>query len=146
MKYLKKVLPFVIVVVVIASIYSFFHISGSEIRNIKRLPDNCSVEVSIRSDKNDDVIKYDLSADQIETLKNLLMDNSYTRRLSNTIIGVLPDKRYTIFVNWHDSITKPIHITIMGNEYISILGQFGSHYHKINNVNFEKELIDILNN
>lgn len=146
MKYLKKVLPFVIVVVVIASIYSFFHISGSEIRNIKRLPDNCSVEVSIRSDKNDDIIKYDLSADQIETLKNLLMDNSYTRRLSNTIIGVLPDKRYTIFVNWHDSITKPIHITIMGNEYISILGQFGSHYHKINNVNFEKELIDILNN
>lgn len=145
MIFLKKVLPFVIFVVVIASIYSFFHISGSEIRNIKRLPDNCYVEFSIKSNKNDDVIKYDLSVNQIESLKNLLMDNSYTRRLSNTIIGMLPDKRYTIIVNWHDSYTKPIHITIIGNEYISISGQFGSRYHKINNVNFEKELIDILN-
>lgn len=146
MKHLKRVLPFIIVAVVIVSVYSFFHISGTEIKNIKKLPNNCSVEVSIRSDKSEEVLEYTLNHNQKEAIKNLLMTNSYTRRLSNTIIGVLPDKTYIIFVHWIDSFTKPIYIRIMGNEYISISGQFGSHYHKINNANFEKELIDILNN
>ena len=146
MKYFKKVLPLLVVAVVAALVYSFFHIDGTEIRNIKRLPDNCSVEVTVRNNKNDDVIEYNLTYTQKEAIKKLLTDNSYTRRMSKTIIGMLPDNRYTIFVNWADSFTKPVHITVLGNEYISVMGQFGSNYHKINNDNFEKQLLDILNN
>ena len=47
MKVLKKILPIVIIVVVAGLVYSFFHIDGREIKNIKKLSSDCRVSVVV---------------------------------------------------------------------------------------------------
>ena len=151
MKVFKKILPFIIIVLAVVVIYSFFHIDGREIKNIKKLSSDCRVSVIV-----DDTYghgnrqEYELNAKQIEGLKNLLMNNSYTRRLSSTIIGQLPEKDYQILADW-DKDGMPqmlLYIKIYGNEYINFSEQFNyfrhNIYHKIKNPDFEKELISIL--
>ena len=151
MKVFKKILPFIIIVLAVVVIYSFLHIDGREIKNIKKLSSDCRVSVIV-----DDTYghgnrqEYELNAKQIEGLKNLLMNNSYTRRLSSTIIGQLPEKDYQILADW-DKDGMPqmlLYIKIYGNEYINFSEQFNyfrhNIYHKIKNPDFEKELISIL--
>ena len=144
MKIAKKLLPIIIILVIIALTYSFFHIGGREIKFIDKLLEAKTVTVIVMNEENNEKIEYDLNAEQIQHLKKLIEENSYTRRISSTIIGVLPDKRYTIFANWDDNGQKHLHISLLGGEYIQILGEYGSHYHKIKNSDFEKELLSIL--
>lgn len=144
MKKIKKILPIIIILVIIALIYSFFHISGWEIKNLRSLSGAESVTLTVYDDSNGENVEYELSKSQIEKLQTLLKENSYTRRISNTIIGVLPDKRYYILANWNDNGQKLLHISMIGGEYINIARQFGDRYHKIKNPDFEKELIAII--
>ncbi len=144
MKTTKKLLLVIIILSVIVLTYSFFHIDGREIKFVDKLLEAKTVTVIVMNEKNDEKVEYDMNREQIDNLKKLIEENSYTRRISSTIIGVLPDKRYTIFANWDDNGQKHLHISLLGGEYIQILGEFGSHYHKIKNSNFEKELISII--
>lgn len=151
MKIFKIILTIVIIVVVVGLVYSFFHIDGREIKNIKKLSPDCRVSVVVSDTYgNENRQEYELNANQIEGLKNLLMNNSYERRLSSTIIGQLSEKDYTIFADWDDE-GKPqvlLYIKIIGNEYINFSQQFNlfkhNIYHKIKNPEFEKKLISIL--
>ena len=151
MKILKKILPFLIIALIVGLIYSFFHIDGREIENIKKLSSDCRVSVIAgETYGNDNTQEYELNDKQIEALKNLLMNNSYKRRLSSTIIGQLPEKDYTILADWDkDGTTQMLlYIRIIGNKYINFSQQFNffknNVYHKIENPDFEKELISIL--
>ena len=78
------------------------------------------------------------------------MNNSYKRRLSSTIIGQLPEKDYQILADWDKDGTPQmlLYIKIIGNEYINFSEQFNIFrhmiYHEIQNPDFEKELISIL--
>ena len=78
------------------------------------------------------------------------MNNSYKRRLSSTIIGHLPEKEYQILADWDKNGTPQmlLYIKIIGNEYINFSEQFNIFrhriYHEIQNPDFEKELISIL--
>lgn len=144
MKTIKKISPIIITLLIIGLIYSFFHISGWEIKNLKSLSEAESVTVIVRDDNTGESVEYELSKSQIEKFQVLLKENSYTRRISNTIIGVLPDKRYYILANWNDNGQKLLHISMIGGEYINIARQFGDRYHKIKNPDFEKELIAII--
>ena len=151
MKIFKKILPIVIIVVVAGLIYSFFHIDGREIKNIKKLSPDCRVSVIVNDTYgHENRQEYALNAEQIEDLKNLLMNNSYKRRLSSTIIGQLPEKDYSILADWDNDGTPQVllYIKIIGNEYITFSQQFNffkhNIYHKIKNLDFEKELISIL--
>ncbi len=151
MRKLKKVLPFLIIVLMVGLVYSFFNIDGREIKNIKKLSSDCRVSVIVNDTYgHDNSQEYELDAEQIEKLKNLLMNNSYKRRLSSTIIGQLPEKDYQILADW-DKDGMPqmlLYIKIKGNEYINFSEQFNffkyNIYHKIKNPAFEKELISIL--
>ena len=125
-------------------VYSFFHISGWEIKNINKLSDAGYVTVVVRNESNDEKREYTLNAEQTKLLQNLLKENSYTRRLTSTIIGVLPEKEYTILADWNDKGKTNLYIKILGNEYISFFDYLGTNYHKIKNSDFEKELISIL--
>ena len=90
MKIFKRILPIVIIVVVVGLVYSFFHIDGREIKNIKKLSSDCKVSVVVSDTYgNENRQEYELTGKQIEGLKNLLMNNSYKRRSSSTI------KKYT---------------------------------------------------
>ena len=54
MKIFKRILPIVIIVVVVGMVYSFFHISGWEIKNINKLSDAGYVTVVVRNESNDE--------------------------------------------------------------------------------------------
>ncbi len=144
MKIAKKLLPFVVVLALVAFAYSFFHIDGREIKLANKLAEAKSVTIIVMNTQNNENVEYDLNKEQIEKIKTIILENSYTRRISKTIIGELPDKRYTIFATWDDAAERPLHISLLGGEYIHVLGDFGSRYHKIKNTDFEKELISIL--
>lgn len=145
MKTLKIFLPIIIILVIIAFGYSFIHIDGQEIEFIDKLLEAKNVTVIVMNEKNDDPkVEYDLNIEQIKNLKKLIEENTYTRRISSTIVGALPDKRYTIFEKWDDKGQKHLQISLLGGEYIQILGEYEDNYHKIKNSNFEKELISIL--
>ena len=151
MKRFKMVLPLLIIILIVGLIYSFFHIDGREIKNIKKLSSDCRVSVIVNNTYgHDNRQEYELNAKQIEGLKNLLMNNSYKRRLSSTIIGQLPEKDYQILADWDKDGTPQVllYIKIIGNEYITFSQQFNffkhNIYHKIKNPDFEKELISIL--
>ena len=103
MKIFKRILPIVIIVVVVGMVYSFFHISGWEIKNINKLSNAGYVTVVVRNESNDEKREYTLNAEQTKLLQNLLKENSYTRRLTSTIIGVLPENEYTILADWNDN-------------------------------------------
>ena len=55
MKIFKRILPIVIIVVVVGMVYSFFHISGWEIKNINKLSDAGYVTVVVRNESNDEM-------------------------------------------------------------------------------------------
>ena len=151
MKKLKKILPFLIIAATVGLVYSFFNIDGREIKNIKKLSSDCRVSVTINDTYgHNNMQEYELNAEQTEALKMLLMNNSYKRRLSSTIIGQLPEKSYTILAD-RDKDGMPqmlAYIKIIGNEYINFSQQFNffkyNIYHEIKNPDFEKELISIL--
>lgn len=140
MRIIKKLLPVIVILAAIIFTYSFFHIDGREIKFLDKLPEAETVHVIIMNDGSNEEAEFDLSRKQIEKLKNLIEQNSYTRRISSTIIGVLPEKRYTFLANWDDNGQKHLYISLLGGEYINVLGEFGGHYHKIKNPDFEKEL------
>ena len=144
MKTLKKFLPIVIIVAIVSFVYSFFHIGGREIKFVDKLLEAKTVTVIVMNEENNEKAEYDLSAAQIKKLKTLIEENSYTRRISSTIVGVLPDTRYTIFANWDDNGQKHLHISLLGGEYIQVLGEYASRYHKIKNPDFEKELRNVI--
>lgn len=145
MRKIKKILPVFMAIIIITLIYSFFNISGREIKFVNKLSDARSVTVVVYNDENVENPQYDLNKNQIKLLQKLIEENAYTRRLSSTIVGVLPDNRYTVFANWNDGGQKHLHISLLGGEYIQILGEYGNHYHKIKNPYFEKRLVSILN-
>lgn len=140
---MKKLVPVMVAAALFGCVYSFFHISGWEIKNINRLSPECSVTVTVWDRQTDTSAAYTLDAMQTERLKNLLKENSYTRRLSSTIIGVLPDKKYTIVADWRDNGNTHLYIQILGSEYIAF-EQFGGNFQKIKNPSFETELASIL--
>ena len=151
MKIFKKLLPVITIVLIVGLIYSFFSIDGREIKNIEKLSSDCRVSVVVNDTYgHENRQEYELNGKQIEALKKLLMNNSYKRRLSSTIIGQLPKKDYTILADWDDDGTPQmlLYIKIIGNEYINFSQQFNffkhNIYHKIKNPDFEKELIYVL--
>ena len=150
MKIFKTLLPIITIVLIVGVIYSFFSIDGREIKNIDKLSSDCRVSVLFNDKYGDENRQeYELNSKQIEALKNLLMNNTYKRRLSSTIIGQLPEKNYTILADWDDGTPQMLlYIKIIGNEYINFSQQFNffkhNIYHKIKNPDFEKELIYVL--
>ncbi len=143
MKFLRKILPAIVVFLIIFLVFSFFHIDGREIRNINKLDESWDVSVYVNS-KNEETREYQLSGEQIIQLRELLRQNHYTRRLSNTIIGALPDTNYSILADLDNNSKTLISIRMIGGEYISFARQFGGHYHKIKNPEFEQKLVEIL--
>ena len=141
---MKILLPVIIILVIFVSAYYFFDISGQEIKLADKLPEAKTVTVIAMNEENGEKVEYDLDKEQIVQLEKLLEENSYTRRISSTIVGNLPEKRYTIFASWDDDSQKHLQISLLGGKYIQILGEYGNHYHGIRNSDFEKEFISII--
>ena len=144
MKISKILLPIIIILVIVLFSYSFFHNGGDKIKFTDKLSEAKTVTVMVVNEENSEQVQYVLNREQIELLKKLIEENSYIRRMSSTIVGELPKKRYTIFASWDDDSQKHLQISLLGGEYIQILGEYESCYHKIKNPDFEKTLISVL--
>lgn len=75
-------------------------------------------------------------------LKSLVLESSFTRVLSSTVLFQDQDK-YLILVdfnNHQDFLT----IDIIGNEFISIPDQFDGKHLKVNNQNWKKSIEEII--
>ena len=145
MKKIRRLILFLIVIICIISLYSFFYVSGSDIKNIKKLSEKCVVTVIISNDNVDKEQEYILNAEQKEELKQLLLNTKYTRRMSNTIIGVLPENSYTVLADWNDNGKTRLYAKILGGEYIQFSRKKGiSNFMKINENEFEMQLKEII--
>ena len=139
---MKKILTIIVIIVAIILVYSYMNIGGWAIKNINKLTEASHITVVVRTEENE--IEHELNAEQTKQLQTLLKENSYKRRFSSTIIGVLPENEYTILADWNDSGKTNLYIKILGGEYISFFDHLGTKYHKIKNPDFEKELIKII--
>lgn len=140
MKIIRKILPIIIAVLVAFGIYDFFHITGSEIKNVNKLTEAQHVDVG----KDSLSFVNNLNEEQVKALKELLLETTFTRRLSRTIIGPLPESRYSILADWGDGGKTHLYIHLIGGEYAQVGGQFGDVFLKIKNPEFEYKLIEIM--
>lgn len=139
---MKKIISLIIAIAVIVVIHLYMNIGGWAIKNINKLTDASYITVVVRDEQNK--AEYELTSEQARLLQTLLKENSYKRRFSSTIIGVLPENEYTILADWNDDGKTNLYIKILGGEYISFFDNLGNKYHKIKNPDFEKELLNIL--
>ena len=139
---MKKIISLIIAIAVIVVIHFYMNIGGWAIKNINKLTDASYITVVVRDEQNK--AEYELTSEQARLLQALLKENSYKRRFSSTVIGVLPENEYTILADWNDDGKTNLYIKILGGEYISFYDHLGNKYHKIKNPDFKKELLNIL--
>lgn len=137
------IIAVIIVMVCAISIFCYFHVAGRQIDNIKSISDACTVMIikyqHMEYDKRNE---YVLDAGQIDQLKELIIESSFTRELSNMITLNNRDI-YDIqidFNNYEDFIS----IHCIGNEYITVTNQFNGMFLKINNRNWKATLEKII--
>lgn len=140
MKIIKKLFAIVIVILLAFGVYDFFHVAGSEIKNVKILAE---AEYVIAGDASLSFVNY-LNEEQVKELKELLLNTEFTRKIRKTIIGPLPESRYSILADWGDGGKTNLYINLIGGEYAQVQGQFGEVFIKIKNENFETELKEII--
>lgn len=137
---MKKLLWIIIAIVLVFGIYDFFHISGSEIKNVNKLTEAHYVDVG----RDSYSFVHNLNEEQVKALKELLLETTFTRKIRRTIIGPLLESRYSILADWNDNGKTNLYIHLLGGEYAQVGGQFGDAFLKINNENFEDELKEII--
>ena len=143
MKYMRKYWGFLIVAVLGLMLYSYFHVSGKEIDHITDISDSCTLTVEKYYHlEHINRTEYTLNAEQINQMKDLILNSDFTRVLASWV--QFQDKdMYDIFINFHDG-QRYISIHCIGNEYISITDQFGGKHLKIKNPHWKEALEAIL--
>lgn len=124
-------------------LYRFSHVSGREIGSVMDISDACAVTISQYElgewDKRTD---YVLDAGQIQRLKTLLLESSFTRDLAATV-WFHDRSQYDIRIEF-DSGADPLLIHCIGNEYIQVTNQFDGKHLSINNKDWKATLDGIL--
>lgn len=131
------------VIICVISMYSFFHVAGQEINGVKNISDTCTVTIiRYQHMEYDERNEYVLDAGQIEQLKKLILESSFTRDLSYVVTFNDRDM-YDIQIDFNDH-QNFISIHCIGNEYISVINQFNGKHLRINNPNWKESLEEII--
>ena len=150
----KKLCIIAVTAAFVFAFFSWFHVSGKEIRYVKDISADCTVTVTVFGKTPTTGIgtggwkereTYTLTAGQTEELKQLLLSTTFRRNPADTILWESDkDKmRYDIFVDFGDG-QRTISIHGAGNHHLSISGQFSDHFLMIRNDNWEETLCGIL--
>ena len=143
MKKKQIVIAMIIVMVCVIPIFSYFHVAGRRIDNIKNVSDACTVMIiKYQHMEYDKRSEYVLDAGQIDQLKELIIESSFTRDLSNMIMFHDHDI-YDIQIDFNNH-RDFISIHCIGNEYISVTNQFNDKFLKVNNRNWKATLEKII--
>lgn len=150
----KKWLAVAVAVALVFMMFSWFHVSGREIRYVEDISDDCTVTVTVFGKAPTTGIDtggwqkaetYILTAEQTEGLKQLLLSTTFRRNPADTLVWQSDKKelRYDIFVDFGDG-QRVISIHAAGNHHISITDQFGGNFLMIRNDRWEETLLTIL--
>ncbi|HEY8421847.1 MAG TPA: hypothetical protein VIL05_08940 [Thermoclostridium sp.] len=141
MKSRGKIIIAVISIAIIGVLtYSWFNVRGDEIKGVSQISSDCTVTIKVG---DEDEKEYILTGDQIEMLRTLILESTFTKSLSYIVTYPAGTGQYTILIDWNNQ-QDFLHIYSAGNEYISIPDQFGGKHLKINNSQWEKALKEII--
>ncbi len=138
----KIIISMVAIFLIVSCIYSYFHVTGSEIDGVSDISSICSVTITKRYHLDEDKQEYILNAEQIEMLKTLLLNSSFTRDLSSVVH--FDDKDMYIIQIDYNNQQDFLTIDCIGNEYISVTNQFSGKHLKINNSDWKDSLENII--
>lgn len=139
----KKVIAVIVLIIMGIILYSWFHVSGKEIKGVYEISEDCTVLIKVMDSTIRGDVQYNLNAIQIEMLKTLILNSSFTQRLSSRIDYPSKTQRYLITIDWNNG-NDFLSIYSMGNKYITLIEQFNGRFLKINNPDWEKELKEII--
>lgn len=143
MKYLKKYWGLLLLAVIALLLSSYFRVSGRDIAGVSEISDSCTITVDKYYHlEHINRVEYTLNAEQIQQLKELILDSDFTRVLASWVQFYDKDM-YDIFIDFHDG-QRYISIHCIGNEYISITDQFDGKHLKIRNPDWKETLEAIL--
>ena len=119
---------------------AYFRVDGTEIEGITEISDSCTVTlITYQHMEYGDRKEYVLNSLEIETLKNLILNSSFTRSLQK--IRYIKDyDHYEIRIDFNDG-QNFLSIRGTGNETITIADQFDGNFLLINNPQWEETLI-----
>lgn len=141
-KYIKYFVVLILVILILL-IGSFFLVRGSEISGVSDMTGTCTVTVTKYSHMDlENKTEYTLDAEQIQQLKTLILDSSFTRVLSSAVSFHDRDQ-YDILIDFNNQ-QDSVMIHCIGNEYVQISGQFGGNHLKINNSEWKATLEAII--
>ena len=139
-KHIKCILVLLLVVFIV---YSWFHVRGSEIDGVQEISDSCTVTVrAYQHLEYENRTEYTLNSEQIQELKNLILDSSFTRVLAS-YVTFEDQNMYDILIDFNNG-QDFISIHNIGSEYIAVTNQFGDKHLKINNPEWKSTLERII--
>lgn len=128
--------------------FPYFHVGSKEIASFGAINENCEVEI-VRHDSLDNPAfrTYALEGPQIEQLKRLLMDSSFTRRLNFLNKISYETVSYSIYI-YFDERQEVLYLSCWGRDLMFISSSFEGkdHYNnlKMNNKHWKAALEEIL--
>ena len=138
-----KPLCIIILLIAIVSVYSWFHVRGSEIECAEEISDSCTVTIrAYQHMEYENRTEYILDSAQIQELKTLILESSFTKVLSSMVIFEDQD-HYDILIDFNNG-QDFISISNIGSEYITVSNQFDGRHLKINNPEWKDTLNGIL--
>lgn len=137
----------VVLALVLAIGFSYFHVSGKEIASIAAMDGDCEVEV-VRHDSlaQQRFREYTLAEPQVKELKEFLEGGSYTRRLTFLDKVSYTPVSYSIYV-YFDERQRVLYLGCWGEDYLFVSSSFEEkdHYElKINRKDWRETLEKIL--
>lgn len=133
-----------ILVLAVIALISYIRVSGREIDGISEMTDsNCTVSITTYQHMEwDGRVEHELGPEQILKFKSLIMDSTFTRGLFRSGVTFDDLDMYDIVVNFDKK--KYVVIHSIGNEYISVSGQFDGRHLRICNPNWKTALNELI--
>ena len=143
---LKKLRSICIFLAILLCLYAYFHVDGSEIEGVKDISEDCTVTIAKYPWMEwENRTEYVLDGSQIQSLKALLMESSFTRNPTAIVTGNFQMKYY-ITVEYAAS-TPPLILDCTDNKYILVTNdsdQFSGKFLNVNNPSWQKSLEELL--
>ena len=136
----RKAVVFAALIALGIAVFSWLNVRGNEIEGVSHISSECLVTITYEKETGQE---YQLQAEQVDRLKELLFKSTFTRTFSPFVTYPVDTERYTIRIDWKDNQHVLI-IHCIGNQYISIADQFGGRHLKVNNPDWESTIKRII--
>lgn len=143
----KALAAVLLVVLVLFAGFSYFHVSGKEIASAAAINDDCEVRI-VRHDMlaSPSFREYSIEGQQIEQLKQLILNSSFSRRLKFLNTNSHDSISYNISIYFHDR-QEYLQLNCTGGDFMLVSSSFEEKDHydlKISSKEWKASLENIL--